>query len=96
MNQTLIDLIPVGYPITRQRLCELTGLTDRKVRDEIHHLRRNYCILNMQDGQGYYRPSEDDREQVEAFIRQEASRAKSIFWAQKGAKKWLTEGNSPC
>lgn len=95
----LIDYIPVGIGITRKRLCELTGLTDRKVRNEIHALRREHCILNMQDGQGYYRPTEDDREQVEAFLKQEASRAKSIFWSQKGAKEWLkerTESDLPC
>lgn len=95
----MIDLIPVGVAITRARLCKLTGMTDRQVRKEIHYLRRDYCILNMQDGTGYYRPNEEDRGQVEAYLKQEASRAKSIFWAQKGARQWLRErtGNDlPC
>lgn len=96
---TLIDLIPVGVAITRARLCELTGMTDRQVRKEIHNLRRDYCILNMQDGVGYYRPNEEDRGQVEAYLKQESRRAKSIFWSQKGARTWLKErtGNDlPC
>lgn len=88
-----IDMIPVGREnaISRTELCIMTGMTDRQMRREIHDLRRNYCILNVQDGNGYFRPTAQEAPLVRRFVLQERSRALSGLWASKGAKEWLKE-----
>lgn len=91
IEQKVFDLIPVGREraIARGTLVILSGIPDRELRDIIARLRREEPILNMQNGLGYYRPSAEDREEVERFIKQESSRAKAIFCALYGARKWL-------
>ena len=88
-----IDMIPVGREnaISRNELCIMTGMTDRQMRKAIHELRRNYCILNVQDGNGYFRPTVQEAPLVRRFVLQERSRALSGLWASKGAKEWLKE-----
>jgi len=87
----IIDYIPKGKDnaITREELVKLTGFTDRIIREQISQARRDTAIINNQDGRGYYKPS--DREEIERYIKQESSRAKSIFWCLRGAKKALKE-----
>lgn len=89
----MIDMIPVGREnaVSRAQLCIKTGMTDRQMRREIHQLRRDHCILNVQDGNGYFRPTEKDAALVRRFVLQEKSRALSGLWASKGAKEWLKE-----
>lgn len=89
----MIDMIPVGREnaVSRAELCIRTGMTDRQMRREIHQLRRDHCILNVQDGNGYFQPDERDAFLVERFLKQETSRAKSSFWASRGAKEWIKE-----
>lgn len=88
-----IDMIPVGREnaISRAELCIMTGMTDRQMRKAIHDLRRNHCILNVQDGSGYFRPTVQEAPLVRRFVLQERSRALSGLWASKGAKEWLKE-----
>jgi len=90
-----IDMIPVGREnaISRTQLCIMTGMTDRQMRREIHDLRRDYCILNVQDGNGYFRPTKKEAPLVRRFVLQERSRALSGLWASKGAKEWLKENS---
>lgn len=85
------EFIPVGKEnaISRSQLVKLTGLSDRIVRDMIALERRNTAILNLQNGAGYYIPSESDRADIERYVRQEEARAKSIFWSLRGAKTAL-------
>ena len=85
------EFIPVGKDnaISRSQLVKLTGLSDRIVRDMIALERRNTAILNLQNGAGYYIPSESDRADIERYVRQEEARAKSIFWSLRGAKTAL-------
>ena len=87
----IINLIPYGKnnATTRTRLCELTKLSDRKIRDMIADARRDNAIINTQDGKGYYRPLPTDKKQVEQYIKQEQHRAKAIFYSLKGASEWL-------
>ncbi len=87
----IIDYIPEGKDnaITRETLCELTGLKDRVVREAISQTRRDTAIINNQDGRGYYKPS--NKEEIERYIQQESARAKSIFWCLRGARKALKE-----
>jgi len=89
----IINLIPYGKnnATTRTRLCELTKLSDRKIRDLIADARRDNAIINTQDGKGYYRPLPSDIDAVRQYLSQEEHRAKSIFWAMKGAKEWLKQ-----
>ena len=87
----IAEFIPVGKEnaISRSQLVKLTGLSDRIVRDMIALERRNTAILNLQNGAGYYIPSESEKADLERFIKQEEARAKSIFWSLRGAKSAL-------
>ena len=88
-----IGNIPIGRKnaVRRRTLVMRTGLSDRDLRNEIKRLRREYVILNLQDGSGYFRPSDEDKELVEQFKKQEENRAKSIFWTLKPVRKFLKE-----
>lgn len=87
----IAEFIPIGKEnaISRSQLVKLTGLSDRIIRDMIALERRNTAILNLQNGAGYYIPSESDRADIERYVRQEEARAKSIFWSLRGAKTAL-------
>lgn len=86
----LLDFIPYGKEnaVSRSQLCKLTGLTDRKVREQISQLRRTHVIINDQSGHGYYRTT--DRAEIERYVRQETARLKSIGWSLKAARKALS------
>lgn len=88
----IVELIPYGKEnaISRSDLCNKTGLSDRLVRRQIAKKRRDYVILNLQDGKGYYRPT--DKADIEIYIRQETARAKSIFWTLRAARNELRRG----
>jgi len=87
----VIDFIPFGKQnaITQNELMMVTGLSDRMLREEISRLRRDVPILNMQDGKGYFRPTEDEIEDVKKYISQEERRGKSVFWSLKGAREFI-------
>lgn len=89
----IADYIPIGREnaITRdellkvcitEKLCE----TDREMRKLIERARIDYVILNHSDGRGYYRPSREDMQDLQRYIRQEEKRAKSSFRNIKRAK----------
>ena len=82
----IVDYIPVGHDnaISRKELCRLTGLNDRKIREEIAKARESACICNMSDGAGYYIP--EQLAEITDYINQESARARSIFKALKGAR----------
>lgn len=77
MHQMVLDNIGYGYTITREELCDITGLSDRQVRKIIEDLRRQYVILNDQNGYGYYRTHNILK--VLRYYRQELARALSIL-----------------
>lgn len=87
----IIDYIPFGAEnaITREQLSKVTGLNDSAMRHEIAIARRETCIINLQDGRGYYQPT--SIEEVDRFIAQEEHRARSIFYNLNGAKKYRNE-----
>lgn len=89
----ILKYIPIGMEnaVERPFLCQMTGLSDRDMRKEIARVRREHPILNTQEGNGYYQPSLKDKEEVKRYINQESKRAKSIFYALKGAKDWLKD-----
>ena len=85
------DYIPVGHEnaVSRQYLCSVTGLTDRKLREEIAKARETTCICNSSDGKGYYIPS--TVHQAIRYQKQEMSRNKSIARSLRGTKKFIYE-----
>ncbi len=88
---SIIDYIPRGKEnaISREKLSQITGLSDRKMRQEIANARRDTCIINNQDNKGYYIP--DNKEEVRRYIKQEEHRAKSIFTNLGGARNYLNK-----
>lgn len=90
----ITDYIPTGHRhiISRKTLCQLTGLSDRQVRESIAQARRNTPIINLQDGDGYFIPDPSDNGDMELlrrYVRQEEARLKSIGWSLKAARKML-------
>lgn len=92
----ILDYIKIGREnaITRSELSKQIGISDRQVRDLIHYARRDTPILNTQDGKGYFIPDMDNEEEVlllEAYVKQENARLKSIGWSLLSARKALKE-----
>ncbi len=89
----IVDYIPYGRKnaITRTRLRIVTGLNDRQIRRMIAEARENTIILNMQDGNGYYRPLPEEIKYVKAHERQESARIKSQFKTLRVERKLLRE-----
>lgn len=95
---TIADLIPIGREnaISRKMLvalCVDQGLVaptikdkDRAMRLLIQRDRIDYAILNLSDGDGYYRPSAADLLYLQQYIRQEEKRAKTVFKNLRRAK----------
>lgn len=76
----IIDFIPYGKEnaINSKRLSAITGFGNRKVREEVSKAREKETIINLQDGQGYFRPTKDDVVELRRYVNQENSRAKSL------------------
>lgn len=88
------EYIPTGIEnaISRQRLAEITGMSDREVRREIHIARRDIPILNLSDGNGYFIPDMNKKSEIallKRWYKQENSRLKSIGWALTTARRTL-------
>lgn len=93
----IIDFIPEGYEhaISRKDLCKITGLNDRVVRDLIEAARRTTIIISNNDGSGYWlypeNPTQKEKDLLKRYVKQQESRAKSIFYALKPARKVIKE-----
>lgn len=95
---TIADLIPVGREnaISRKALamlCIQKSLIDESIKDKdramrllIQNDRKDYVILNLSNGDGYYRPTVEDIQDLQRYIRQEESRAKASFRNLKKAR----------
>lgn len=73
--------------ITRRALTKKVGMTDRLMRRYMQEIRREYGIINNQDGKGYKLPG--NKEEAEKVLQQEEKRAKTIFYNIKGLKKYI-------
>ena len=95
MDLYLLELIPFGHEnaVTREELERLYS-EDRDTRYEIKKLRAEYAILNMQDGKGYFRPTEDEGHLVERWIVTNDSRVRECERTADGARKWKQERES--
>lgn len=87
----ILDFIPKGEmnSVSRRELMQFTGRTDREIRQMIAKARREVPILNF--GNGYFIPTEQERDKARRWYRQEAKRARSIFYAAKAAKEFGNE-----
>lgn len=98
-HKNIIDLIPIGREnaISRKLLtqkCLASGLidgeckdADRQMRKLLERARLDCTILNLSDGNGYYRVSHSDLMDLQRYIRQEDKRAKSSFRNHTLARK---------
>lgn len=77
-EQSVIDHIPYfpNTPISRERLAQVTGLSDRAIRSEIQSAKMMFPIVNV--GGGYYIATEPDDPNLVLYIRQEMHRIREI------------------
>ena len=80
---TIADLIPEGRDnaVSRALLtekCVANGLIDKNLKDKDRAMRNlvkkariDWTILNLSDGDGYYRPTHEDLLELRRYIRQE-------------------------
>lgn len=73
--------------VSRTELSIRTGFSDRVVRRSIEILRRDFIILNDQDGKGYYRS--DDVQEIRRAYYQELGRALAILKRLKPMRRFL-------
>lgn len=75
----ILEFIPFGRSnaIKRKDLMDILGVTDRDMRNLISDARKKTPIINLSDGEGYYRPNE--KEDLMKYIMQESARAKKIL-----------------
>ncbi len=81
MYNDIVKYIPYGKEnaISRDDLAIKIGCSDRIMRDLISKARKKTVIINIQNGSGYYRPTEDDMEDVLKYKHQEENRATEVF-----------------
>ena len=96
MNIT--EIIPMGKAnaIKREELlyrCKMLGLAtnDRGMRKLIEDARKENCILNMQNGAGYFRPTKDDLPELRHYVAQERDRSLTILSNLKMARNLLED-----
>jgi len=72
----IYDYIPKDRYITREELVNITGWSDRRIRDEINELRKNpdTIIISSSQRKGYKRP--ERIEEMEECLRESVSRSK--------------------
>lgn len=90
----IAEYIPYGKEnaISRQQLTIITGIKDRKVRKLIEEARvGGELILNLQDGKGYFRATENDLDSLEHQYKLNRSRAMSVLVQQKFLRRILKE-----
>lgn len=73
--------------ITHKELMKVTGLGDRTLRRALEIARLEYCIINNQDGRGYYLAS--TKAEAERYDRQELARARAIHRRRRGTRLFL-------
>lgn len=96
----IVDYIPKGCAnaVSRKSLCIATGLKDRVIRNLIEEARRETIIISNTDGSGYWRypddPTPEEQLLLRKYVKQQESRAKSIFYALYPARQAMKEGGS--
>ena len=73
--------------ISREFLVNVTGWSDRQVRQTIAELKRHYPIINV--GKGYYIATDPDDPNLIQYIRQEQHRAREILKGIRSHRRLL-------
>ena len=83
------DWVPYGHDnaITLAELVYLSDMSERTIRDCIAKSRD--LIINLQDGKGYFKPTEEERHLVEEWRAQMRSRIRELSHRDRQANKWL-------
>ena len=68
MKDFIYELIPKETYITRGELVELTGISDRQVRDFISQIKQEHTIISSSRGKGYRRMKGSDEMTTEEMI----------------------------
>lgn len=87
----IIEEIPKGQKnaVTGDDLCRKFDISKRTLRNMINAAQdKGIVILNLQDGRGYFRPSEDEAHLVERYAKQERHRALSSLVKIKACRNW--------
>lgn len=91
-------LIPVGKKNAISRtylltLCKQVGIadSDRKMRKLIENARKEFCIINLSNGTGYFIPAKEDVADLRHYIAQEKVRSLSIMHNLEMAKSLLAD-----
>lgn len=89
-HQRVNSIIPYGKDnsISREKLIELTGFADRKIRNIIEDLRKNgEVICSSSNQKGYWHPTK--RKEVVEFMTETYKRARNLFVMARSAKQYL-------
>ena len=87
----IYNLIPKDHYVTREELVRMTGLSDRKVRDEINALRKKpeTLIISSSKQRGYKRPATVD--ELVTCLNESRSRVKEEQIKQSALEKAIRE-----
>lgn len=77
---------------TAEDIAKQLGITSREVRRAINAERREVVILNLQDGEGYFIPTEKEEDLVVRWVRQEESRLKKHALALRAGRRAVKGG----
>lgn len=77
--------------IKHDDLMRVTHMSDRLLRRALEVARLDHCIINNQDGRGYYLA--ETKEEAERYDKQEKARAKAIHRRRRGTRKFLKSFN---
>lgn len=100
-NVDILDYIPIWHEnaVSRRWLQTTTHMSDRMVRRLIAEVNKNDCdaelIINLQDGKGYFRPAEDEKNLVRNWMAIESSRTAENRMNVDAAKRYLRKDKKP-
>lgn len=87
----IISMIPIGHDngVTLSDLVKRTGAGEREIRNAISKARNAIVIVNLQDGKGYFIPTEKEAGLAYKWLKQEEARERNHRATLKGARKFL-------
>lgn len=90
------DYIPEGKENAARAsdIARWTGLDERSVREAISKSRRKIIILNFQDRNGYFIPTQDEMPLVADWLKQEESRLKKHALSLRAAREYVRGCNN--
>ncbi len=87
-DKEIVNCIPHGHEnaVTRSELIVRTGEKDRAIRNAIAS--SDELVINLQDGKGYFKPTPEEGQLVDIFMRLHKSRIKEEFKRIRQARDW--------